>query len=532
MKKRSLVVLSLAVFVLVATAAAWGYLRTRGEAPSEFRFAKTERGPIVAAVAATGTLNPVTSVQVGSQVSGQIKELYVDFNSAVKKDQVIARIDPEAFELQVRQATADLEAGRATVLTQMAAIGAQRAVLSKEEVTLADAKRDLDRKLILFEKNFVSASDRDKATALYNSAQEQVKSARAQLVVAEAQSKNGEAVVKQREAQLSQAKVNLDRTMIRSPVNGIVIKRSVDAGQTVAASLQAPELFIIAKNLTEMEVGASIDEADVGRIRVGQKASFTVDAFPGRSFGGEVKQVRKAALVVQNVVTYTVVVGTSNPDQLLLPGMTANVRIVTDERASVLKVPNAALRYRPTGLPDQASAGGGGAGTPAPSAPGASPAAATGGPGGAAQAMRQRLVTELKLDADQQSKLETIFADLRQKMTAARELPEADRPRAFERNRAEVRVRITEMLKPEQKPRYEEIAAEQTGRSGARGRVFVPGADGKPNAVTLQLGLSDGSMTEVVTGEIKEGDQIIIGTQTAGTSSSSSTAPRGPRMMF
>ena len=146
--------------------------------------------------------------------------------------------------------------------------------------------------------------------------------------------------------------------------------------------------------------------------------------------------------------------------------------------------------------------------------------------------MRQRLVTELKLDADQQSKLETIFADLRQKMAAARELPEADRPRAFERNRADVRVRITEILKPEQKPRYEEIAAEQTGRSGARGRVFVPGADGKPSAVTLQLGLSDGSMTEVVTGEIKEGDQIIIGTQTAGTSSSSSTAPRGPRMMF
>ena len=507
MKKRSLIGLSLAVFVLVAAAAAWGYLRTRGQAPSEFRFAKTERGPIVAAVAATGTLNPVTSVQVGSQVSGQIKELYVDFNSAVKKDQVIARIDPEAFELQVRQATADLEAGRATVLTQMAAIGAQRAALSKEEVNLADAKRDLDRKLMLFEKNFVSASDRDKAMTLYNSAQEQVKSARAQLV-------------------------DLERTAIRSPVDGIVIKRSVDAGQTVAASLQAPELFIIAKNLTEMEVGASIDEADVGRIRVGQKASFTVDAFPGRSFGGEVKQVRKAALVVQNVVTYTVVVGTSNPDQLLLPGMTANVRIVTDERASVLKVPNAALRYRPAGLPDQASAGGVGAGTPAPSAPGASPAAATAGPGGAAQAMRQRLVTELKLDADQQSKLETIFADLRQKMAAARELPEADRSRAFERNRAEVRVRITEMLKPEQKPRYEEIASEQTGRSGARGRVFVPGADGKPSAVTLQLGLSDGSMTEVVSGEIKEGEQIIIGTQTTGTSSSSSTAPRGPRMMF
>ncbi len=512
------------VLGLAAAAAGWTYWGSRAAAPSEFRFAKVERGPLVAAVAATGTLNPVTSVQVGSQVSGQIKELYVDFNSVVKKDQVIARIDPEAFELQVRQATADLEASRATVLTQMAGIGAQRAAVSKEEVNLADAKRDFDRKVMLLEKSFVSAADRDKSMAVFNSAQEQVKTAWAQLAVAEAQAKNGEAVVKQREAQLSQARVNLDRTMIRSPVNGIVIKRSVDAGQTVAASLQAPELFIIAQNLTEMEVGASIDEADVGRVRVGQKATFTVDAFPGRSFNGEIKQVRKAALVVQNVVTYTVVVATTNPDQLLLPGMTANVRIVTDERASTLKVPNAALRYRPAGLNEATAVSGGGAGGSG------APAATPGGPGAAAQAFRQRLVTELKLDAEQQSKLDGIYADLRQKMAGVRDLPEADRTRAVERNRAEVRARITEILRAEQKPRYEEIAAEQSGRSAARGRVFIAGQDGKPKAVTLQLGLTDGSMTEVVSGEIKEGEQIITGTaQSAG---SSPTAPRGPRMMF
>ncbi len=523
MSKRSLVLWSLVVLTLAAAAGGWAYWRSRADAPSEFRFAKAERGSLVAAVAATGTLNPVTSVQVGSQVSGQIKELYVDFNSVVKKDQVIARIDPEAFELQVRQATADLEAGRATVLTQMAAIGAQRAAVSKDEVNLADMKRDYDRKLTLFEKNFISAADRDKSMALFNGAQEQLKSANAQLGVAQAQIKNGEAVVQQREAQLAQAKVNLDRTMIRSPVNGIVIKRSVDAGQTVAASLQAPELFIIAQNLTEMEVGASIDEADVGRIRVGQKATFTVDAFPGRSFSGEVKQVRKAALTVQNVVTYTVVVGAANPDQVLLPGMTANVRIVTDERASTLKVPNAALRFRPAGV-NEPSAGSGG-GTAAPGA-----AAPAGGPGAAAQALRQRLVTELKLDADQQTKLEAIYAEARQKMAGLRDLPEAERARALERNRAEIRARITEILTAEQKPRYETIAAEQSGRTGARGRVFVAGEDGKPKAVSLQLGLSDGSMTEVISGDIKEGDQIIVGT--AQASSASPTAPRGPRMPF
>ena len=290
------------------------------------------------------------SVLVGSQVSGQIKELFVDFNSVVKKDQVIARIDPESFELRVRQAMADLEATRATVMTQMAAVGAQRAEVSRSEVNLADVKRDYERKQMLVEKGFVSAADRDKSLAVYNGAQEQLKTARAQLAVAEAQAKNAAAVVKQRESQLAQTKVELDRTIIRAPVDGVVIKRSVDAGQTVAASLQAPELFQIAQNLREMQVDASIDEADVGRVKVDQSATFTVDSFPGRTFSGKVTQVRKAALVVQNVVTYIVVISAANPDLQLLPGMTANVRITTDQRDKVLKLPNAALRFRPAGF--------------------------------------------------------------------------------------------------------------------------------------------------------------------------------------
>lgn len=522
MKKTLLLILAAAVLA----AAAFGvyrYTSSKGDTP-EYRLGKVERGPITAAVAATGTLNPVKSVLVGSQVSGQIKELFVDFNSVVKKDQVIARIDPESFELRVRQAMADLEATKATVMTQMAAVGAQRAEVSRSEVNLADVKRDYERKQMLVEKGFVSAADRDKSLAVYNGAQEQVKTARAQLAVAEAQAKNAAAVVNQRESQLAQTKVELDRTIIRAPVDGVVIKKSVDAGQTVAASLQAPELFQIAQNLREMQVDASIDEADVGRVKVDQGATFTVDSFPGRTFSGKVTQVRKAALVVQNVVTYIVVISAANPDLQLLPGMTANVRITTDQRDMVLKLPNAALRFRPAGFSEP--------GTPAV-AGAAAPAAAAAAGGNAGQQLRARLVTGLNLDAEQQAKLEPIFADLREKMSGARELPEAERAKASERARAEMRARITEILKPEQKQKYEEFLAESAGRaSGAstgRGRVFVL-EGGQPKIVSVRTGLSDGSMTEMVAGELKEGEQVIVGT--AQTGSSAAARPSGPRLPF
>ena len=523
-------ILSLIVVAAVLAAAAFGvyrYTLSKSDQPA-YRLAKVEKGPITAAVAATGTLNPVVSVLVGSQVSGQIKELLVDFNSVVKKDQVIARIDPESFDLRVRQAMADLEATKATVLTQMAGVGAQRAEVSRSEVNLADVKRDYERKQTLVEKGFVSTADRDRAQAVYNAAQEQLKTTRAQLAVAEAQAKNAAAVVKQREAQLAQARVDLDRTIIRAPVDGVVIKRSVEAGQTVAASLQAPELFQIAQNLRDMQVDASIDEADVGRVKVDQSATFSVDSFPGRTFSGKVMQVRKAALVVQNVVTYIVVISAANPDLHLLPGMTANVRITTDQRDSVLKLPNAALRFRPPGF-SEAGAATSGAGA----APAAAAAPAPGG-GGQGQQLRQRLVTALSLDADQQAKLDPIFSELRQKLGALRELPEAERAKAGERARTEMRARIMEFLKPEQKQKYEEIIAESASRPGGagsgRGRVFVLDAGGPPKAVSVRTGLSDGSMTEMISGELKEGDQIIVGAAQAAAGAPS--APSGPRMPF
>src|SRR5688572_29755275 len=331
MKRRRIYLI--AVVAAVATAAAV-YIAWKDpfSSPPGYRLAKVERGTITAVVSATGTLNPVVSVQVGSQVSGQVNELYVDYNSPVKKGQLIARIDPQTFALRVNQAMADVEAVRANALTQRANVAALRAQLARTKVMLTDAEREYNRNQMLYEKNFVSGAVRDKAQAALEGAREQLNAAQAQLEVGQAQVRNAEAVVRQRELQLAQARVDLERTEIRAPVDGIVVKKSVEPGQTVAASLQAPELFVIAQDLREMQVDTSIDESEVGRVRVGQEASFTVDSFPGRSFRGTVAQVRKAAQVVQNVVTYIAVIRASNPDLSLFPGMTANVRVIIATR--------------------------------------------------------------------------------------------------------------------------------------------------------------------------------------------------------
>lgn len=338
-----------ALLLLAAGGGAWWWGQASTPAVS-YRSAKIERGQLQASVSASGTVNPVTQVSVGTQVSGQIKELMVDFNSEVKAGQLIARIDPETFEYRVRQAQADLDAAQAAVLTAQANSAAARAGVSRARVDHAEALRDLERKKSLVEKQFISQIEAEKAQALVNTTRESVASADAQLGVAAAQVKSAQASVAQRQAALSQARVDLQRTQITSPVNGIVIKRAVERGQTVAASLQAPELFVIAQNLQDMQVEASIDESDVSRIRLGQRATFTVDAFPGQVFEGEIRQVRKAAQNVANVVTYVAVIGFSNSGGRLLPGMTANVRVVTDTREGVLKVPNAALRVRIAGV--------------------------------------------------------------------------------------------------------------------------------------------------------------------------------------
>ena len=515
------------VLVILASGAAggWWWFKVRSaESQPKYRLAKLERGPITAVVVASGTLNAVTTVQVGSQVSGQIKEINADFNTAVKQDQVIARIDPATFELRVNQTRADVDSARSAVAVAQAGLSAQQAELGRVKVNLADALRDLERKKSLVEKNFITPSELDKARTLYDSTREQQKAVEAQIRVNEAQIASAKAAVAQREALLKQALVDLERTIIRAPVDGTVILRNVDAGQTVAASLQAPVLFTIARDLRDMQVEAAIDEADVGRLRVGQQASFTVDAFPRRSFSGEIRQIRKAPQNVQNVISYTVVISAANPDLSLLPGMTANVRIVVDQRADVLKVVNAALRFRPIGREDAKP---GEATQPAQQSQGGGA-----GGGGGPQAFRQRLMQELKPDEAQKAKLEQILDETRQKMGALRDIAdEQERRKQSERVRAETRVRITEVLTPEQKPIYERLVAELAGRSGGggSGRVWILGADGQPAAVEVRLGLTDGSSTEITAGEIKEGAEVIIGTGEAPAQKKGGAVP-GPRL--
>src|SRR5688500_3829157 len=346
MKRAAIIVLVIAVLA----AGGWYWYDSRsGEGEVRYRTAKVERGPIAAVVVASGTLNATTTVQVGSQISGQVKEIYADFNTAVKKDQVIARIDPSTFELRVNQARADLDSAQSAVAVARSNQAAAQAGLGQVKVNLADAQRDFERKKALVDKNYISGAELDKARTVLDSTREQLKAVEAQLKVSQAQISSAQAAVKQRESLLKQAQVDLERTVIRAPVDGTVILRNVDAGQTVAASLQAPVLFTIARDLRDMQVEAAIDEADVGRLRVGLAANFAVDAFPRRSFAGEIVQIRKSPQNVQNVVSYTVVISAANPDMALLPGMTANVRVVVDSRASALKVPNSALRFRVAG---------------------------------------------------------------------------------------------------------------------------------------------------------------------------------------
>lgn len=538
-------ILSVVIVAVVVGGGVWAYLYTQsiGNAP-KYRLAKVERGPLTAAVSATGNLNAVITVQVGSQVSGQIKELLVDFNSVVKKDQVVARIDPDIFQAKVNQAKADLDSAKATVLNQQAQIERSRADVenaraayaearaqtAKAQVAVVDTKRDFDRKTELFTRQLIAKSDLDSSQAAHDSAVAQLDSAKAheqalasgiqsavaQLRVAEAMLESARAQVEQKVAALKQAQLDLDHTTILAPVDGVVVSRQVDVGQTVAASLQAPVLFTIAQDLTRMQVETSVDEADIGRINVDDRATFSVDAFPGETFIGTVTQIRKAALIVQNVVTYTVIVAVPNPAGKLLPGMTANVKLVVAQKSSVLKVPNAALRFRPAG-----------ADAAAPGAPAGGGGAVAGGAPPSIEQVRDRLVKELKLTEDQQKKLEPILSDSRQQFVALQGLPERDRRPKAQKIREAARVRIREILTDQQRARYDEMSGAPggDGRSGIAGRVWVLGPDGKLAQLSLTLGLSDGSATEVLRGEVKEGQEVVVGLAGRGTQPQQS-APR------
>ncbi|WNG61022.1 efflux RND transporter periplasmic adaptor subunit [Archangium gephyra] len=331
----------LGVIAVVVAAGVW-LLKPKAKDPAaSFETAAVQRRDVESRVTATGTVSALVTVQVGSQVSGRIQEILVDYNSPVKKGQVIARIDPQLLQAAVERARANLIAARANV--------------QKARVEADNSRRQAERSKTLRDQQFISQSELDTAESAAQVSQAQVTSSEASLA--------------QAQAALNEAEVNLRYATIVSPTDGIVISRSVDVGQTVAASLQAPTLFTIAEDLRKMQVDTSVAESDVGRLQDGMRATFTVDAWPGVSFEGAIRQIRNASQTVQNVVTYDAVIDVANPELKLKPGMTANVTFITAHRENVVTVPNAALRFRPPEPPAGAGAarqgpGVGGAGAP------------------------------------------------------------------------------------------------------------------------------------------------------------------------
>jgi HlyD family secretion protein len=361
--------------LLVAAAGFGAYtFYTRANLDQKFITAAVERGTIGNFIKATGSVEPVITVDVSSQLSGRISEVFVDFNDEVTAGQPIARVDPEIFSAKVNEARAVLRVAQATALLQQGAGERARAAAenSKLAVKMADAQimisqvkldqaeKELQRKVQLVRSG--STTDRDllQAQAQHDTSAAELRAssedrnmksqavamADADVRMAEANVQSAEAVVEQRRAALEQAQLDLDRTLIRAPIKGVIIKREVNPGQTVAVTLEAKTLFKIAQDLRQMEVRGKIDEADVGRLQVGQTASFSVDAYPNRMFSGRVTQIRKSPEVVQNVVTYTAIVSASNEELLLLPGMTAVVRVAVSDTGETLKIPNQALRFR------------------------------------------------------------------------------------------------------------------------------------------------------------------------------------------
>jgi HlyD family secretion protein len=329
LNKRNLLIFT----ALLAGVGLFTAFEIRSKTPLEYYTAKVENGEIKQVVEATGTINAVITVQVGSQVSGSISKLYADFNSHVRKGQTIAQIDPALFEGALAQAKADLENARANLAVAIANT-------AKAKASDVQMRADYERNLGLGKQGVISQQTLDVAKANAESATAQVNGAVAQEHQARAQ-------LQQKEAAVQVAQTNLDYTTIHAPIDGTVVARNVDVGQTVAASLQAPTLFIIAQDLTKMQVYAKTDESDVGQIRPGQKVSFKVDAYPRETFTGTVSQVRMNSTVVQNVVTYDTIIDFSNPDLKLFPGMTAYVSIPVATATNAIKVPNGALRYKP-----------------------------------------------------------------------------------------------------------------------------------------------------------------------------------------
>lgn len=448
------------------------------------------RGLIRRTVSTSGPVRAMVTVQVGSQLSGQIQEVTADYNTEVKEGDVLARLDAKTFTAKVAQARADLASAKAQLANS-------RATQIKAEAVLKHAELAIERQKTLAERGIA-------AHAALESATRDAEVARAEIVIAKAQIEGAEAVITQRQAQLDQAQIDLDRAIIRSPINGTVISRTVDVGQTVAASLQAPELFQIAQDLRRIRIEAQVNEADVGVIQEGNPVTFTVDAYPERRFTGRVTQVRLAATELNSVVTYTVIVEASNQDRRLFPGMTANVQIVTAEKESVLRVANDALRFRPR---EKAASG----------AQTAAAGPRQGGPRG--ERVVDQLKAELKLTDEQAAivseELAKMMARARanggEKSAALPGFGPAPREESDQSRRGQFMARVEQVvasiLTPDQVQSFDRWKRER--ESARNATVWVLAANGQIEDRPVRLGVADDQFTEVLSGKLEPGDRLV-----------------------
>ncbi len=468
------------VLVALAAVAYWTLADHSAASPTgAFETATVDRGDVTQMISTSGAVRARITVEVGSQLSGQVAELLADFNTPVSEGDLLARIDPQTFARRLEEAEANLAVAEANVAVQIAAI--QRA-----QANLNNAERNFERQSSLVENEFVSEAALDDAQAAFEAAQADLASAEAQLITAQAS-------VLQRQAAREAARIDLERTEIRSPINGVVIDRAVDVGQTVAASLSAPILFTIAQDLTEIQIEANVDEADIGAVREGATTSFTVDAYPGRTFNGRVAQVRLAPNEEQNVVTYTVVITAQNPNRDLYPGMTANVDIITGARSDVLRIDNAAARFRaPDDWPSLEQGGGGQRG-----------GGQRGGPGAAMIAQLEEIGVSESVRNEIQTEMRAVF----QQMRGAFSSPNADRQALAAQMRSRTDDIVRAKLTPEQFTQFQAATAAASDTRSAV--IYVVGEDGDPLPRRVRLGVSDDRFTEVVAGELTEGDAVV-----------------------
>jgi HlyD family secretion protein len=467
----------------LAAGAGYYFWQQRPAPQLDIQTVAATRADVRRVVSTSGTVRALGTVEIGSQLSGNIGELFADFSSEVKKGQVLARIESSTFESKVREEEAGLAIATANVALQEATVERAAANLRKTEL-------DLRRADELVRKGVGAQAVLDAATAAHQSAA-------AELAIAKANVENAKATVEQRQATLDSARIDLERTYIRAPIDGVVIERTVETGQTVAASMTAPKLFTIAQDLSQVQIDAQVDEADIGQVTSDNLVSFTVDAYPDVTFKGKVEQVRLAPIALNNVVTYTVLIAAENPLGRLLPGMTANVEIVTGENKDVVVVPSEALRFQPRG-PAQAAI--------------ARDAWTTGAvlaSGGDRRArLLQRLREQLELTEDELGKinagLDAEFATIKNAGPPAAGVSQDDM-------REQARMRIAKVLRavlaPEKYKKYEEFARQRPG--GRRRATLWTYADGALWPHEVRLGLSDGNVTEIIEG-LPEGAAVVV----------------------